>query len=176
MKAYAWLITAALLLGSGLVVFAGDEEDLPKASDGWPMVLLEDPFHIGDDVMEHYLHPRPMGGRLERRFVLDQGAIGVYVGLWFISNVGPEHRRFRQGYYQHKLYVNGKEIAVINRNIPRRRSPTHVNHAVYRLNARDMKAGINELVIVGGARGGNISELEIHRIELSLTRLGFSRR
>jgi len=31
-----------------------------KSSDGWPMILLSEPFHIGDDVMEHYLHPKLM--------------------------------------------------------------------------------------------------------------------
>ena len=41
---------------------------------------------------------------------------------------------------------------------------------IVRLNPKDVRSGVNSLVIKGGGKGGNISECEVHKIVLSLTR------
>ncbi|NQU10421.1 hypothetical protein HQ590_06515 [bacterium] len=151
-------------------VAAPTAPDVPKASAGWPMVLLAEPFHIGDQVLEGMNHPRPMGKELARQFDLDTGVLSLYAGVWMTSTVGPGHGGFEHGYYQIKLLINDKQIDVLNRHLPRNRRPGESQKVVVRIDARDLRDGANELVIKGGAKGKNVSECEIHKIVLNVTR------
>ena len=165
------ICAAILVLGAwGRAADKEKEPEPPKASDGWPMILLSEPFHIGDAVMNDMEHPKPMGRDLKRTFVLDEGARSLYVAVWLTSTVGPEYRDFRAGHYQIRLMINGKEVNVLNKRLPRRRKPRDQQKVLTRVAASDVKAGTNELVIRGGAKGREISECEVHKIILSLTR------
>jgi len=146
------------------------EEPVPKASDGWPMVLLDEPFHIGDQVQEGMRQPKAMGKQLVKGFVLDKGTPSLYVGVWLTSTVGPGHKEFKKGHYQIKLLVNGKEIEVLNKRISRKRKPGEAHKVIVHLGPKDVQKGVNDLTIKGGTKGENISECEIHKVVLSLRR------
>lgn len=147
-----------------------EKKGVPKSSDGWPMVLLSEPFHIGDQKMEDMVQVKPMGKQVIRQFDLDQGTRPRYVGVWLDSTVGPGHKHFKQGHYQIKLLINGKELAILNKGIRKRRTPGEPQKVVVRLSPTDFHNGVNDLVIKGGGKGKNISECEVHKIVLSLTR------
>lgn len=166
------LIALAMSL-SWLVVSHGTpqaEEAVPKASDGWPMTLLSEPFHIGDQKQQGMRHPKAMGKQLMKRFILDRGTPSLYIGVWLTSTVGPGHKAFKKGHYQIKLLLNGKEIEVLNKRIPRKRNPGEAHKVIVRLGPRDVQRGVNDLIIKGGTKGKNVSECEIHKIVLGPTR------
>jgi len=147
------------------------QDNAPKASDGWPMVLLSQPFHIGDQDMEDMVQVKAMGGKLVKKFDLDQGALPLYVGVWMDSTVGPKHKQFKRGHYQIKLLINGKEIEVLNKRLVGRRTPGKPKKVVVRLESKDVQKGLNTLTIKGGGKNKNLSECEIHKILLSRSRL-----
>lgn len=142
------------------------DEAVPSSRDGWPVVLVDKPFHIGDQTMEHFRHPKPMGRDVTCAFELDRVPLSVYVLVSAVDLMLPKDPEYRDGHYQTQLLINGKEIAVLNEELPRRVEPTDTVQLVIRVRNSDLIAGQNELVIRGGGRGGNIEEAEILRVEL----------
>ena len=101
---------------------------------------------------------------------MDRGPHSLYAGVWLTSTIGPDHEDFKKGHYQIKLILNGKDVAILNKRLLRRRRPGEPQKIVVRIEARSLKRDVNELVIQAGAKGNNISECEVHKIVLSVTR------
>ena len=111
---------------------------------------------------------KPMGNQILKRFELEDNTPSLYVGVLFSSTVGPDHEDFKKGHYYLKLFINGKEIDVLNRHLPPESNMDESYMVTVRLDSKDVQIGQNELVIRGEAKDGNIAECEISKIILSL--------
>lgn len=167
----ASIMTAAALAGAMLAV-AQSEQTTPKSSDGWPLVVVAKPVHLGDQVMKVFEHARPDGTELRKTFILDEKPIPLraYVELSVVGLLPKGDARVRKGWYQTTLAINGKQVGVINELIQGKDETPEIRRLSQVVEHQFLRPGTNTLHIKAGAQGGNYNDFEIkqlliHRIE-----------
>jgi len=159
----------ALLLLSKFVGLANAE--VSGRLEAGPLVLLNEPFHVGDNVMKTFRNPDPQGIEIYREFDLDQSPLSdVFVIIWISELVPKQHPNFIKGYYRTQLVINGEGILTLNNRIRGKADSPNIEKLVIQLDRKKLRKGQNSLEIKGGAHGGNYDDFEVHRIILSKDR------
>jgi len=127
---------------------------------------LDKPFHIGDQTMRQYRHPKPMGREFNADFELDEIPLAIYVEIKVSYLMHPRSKKYRGGAYKTKLLLNGDEVAVLNEELPRRAPKDGAARIVVRVRNKHLKKGANELTIRGGGLEKNTNDFELHTINL----------
>ena len=168
---HAW--GAALFLAVGMAATAAEPEDvMAKASDGWPLVLLSEPLHLGDQTMKVFAHPKPDAIEVTREFVLDAKPIPLrlHIEIWVVGLLPKGDARVKKGWYQTKLSINGAEVKVLNKLIRGKKESPKVRKILVVASNRLVQEGKNTLHIKAGAQGGNYNDLELTRIAIHRTK------
>ena len=163
-------LTAALIVAAVCLPLITEAEDAPaeapSSRHGWPVIVLDKPFHVGDQTMRQYKQPKPMGREFKAGFELDEVPLAVYVTIRVSYLMHPKDKKYRGGAYQTKLLINASEVAVLNEKLPRRPGKDGAAEVVVRVQNRHLKKGANELIVRGGGLGDNTNDFELHGIEL----------
>ena len=138
----------------------------PGPEKGYPVVIWDSPFHVGDAEMQGFKNPEPQGKELRCEFSVRSVSIGLRLGVWTAHLTPRRHGSFKRGYYHTKLIINGHDIAVLNEQVAGSKDSLEVTEIVVLVSPDVLHVGKNELVIEGGRRKKNIDDFEIHRIAL----------
>jgi hypothetical protein len=162
MRAFA----ASLLLP--VIAAIAAEPRVPKASDGWPLLLVEEACHLGDQTMKVFDHPKPDGAELRRTFVLDKQPVPLrlYVEIWVVGLLPKGDSRVKKGWYQTVLSINGNELQVLNKLVKGKKETPELRKLVIAVSNRDVQEGENVLHVKAGAQGGNYNDFEIRRLAI----------
>lgn len=163
------ILTASLLITT-TALFAGR-----TFTPTWSTTVLTRTFHVGDDEIKAYEIPRPNSVKFQSSFTLPSSVkhdlVNGFTVIIDVADIVPftpkNSKAHRHGIYNTKLFVNGIEIAIINKfaNGPERAQK--VERLRIPLPGTALRDGLNSLEIVPGMDARNRDDFELHRIEIN---------
>lgn len=140
----------------------------------WPAVLLGKPFHAGDSNCSDMIVPKPDGRSFTGKFELPPNirpsvATIAYINIE-VAGVSPvdssRAEKLAKTGTGCNLMLNGKRVAILNAL-----TKSGKNHITEKLQVRIagtyFQAGTNTLEIMPGRGGGQLDDIEIHRVTVS---------
>lgn len=140
-----------------------------QAATLWPTVLLDKPFHVGDESNKEMRNPRPDAPKFAASFDLPTNirpgiATLVHVTIRVGGLVPGSTKGKSPGLKATKLVINGTEVAVLNKLVRGADSPRNVQKLQIKVPGNILRAAGNELEIVPGADTHNLDDFELHRV------------
>lgn len=141
------------------------------AQSPWLVTVLDEPFHVGDNVAKTMKRPAPQGRELRREFVLPDTTppAYLYVTLWISEMIPKNHPALKKGQYRDLLQINDQEVELLNKKIDPPESP-EMQKVIIQVKGSILRSGTNTLTIIAGAAGGNLDDFEVHKIMISKER------
>jgi hypothetical protein len=138
--------------------------------DRWPIVLLDELFHIGDDTMPGFSSPKPQGREFQTTFSVQQPPLaGVNLTVWVSDIVPNSHPLFKEGSYRTQVRINGTEAGILNEQIGGVLDSTDIEKVVIPIKGSLLRQGPNEFTITGGsAPDGNTDDFNLRKVTLEL--------
>lgn len=138
----------------------------------WPIIVHNKPFHVGDFEMKFYEHPKPDGKQLKCTFEI-KGTIfrsHLYIMVWVAGMMPKTAYSFKSGRYHDRLYLNGKELAVLNKRVKvdQYEDACRIDLQV---KTKYFKRGKNEILIKSGRGRSDIDDFEIYKIMIAEKKL-----
>ena len=157
------LLFATLLLVALSPAFA------QQSATPWPTVLLDKPFHVGDDSNKEMRNPRPDAPKFTARFDLPaniQPGITTLVHITIqVGGLMPGSAKGQSaGLKATKLVINGTEVAVLNKLVRGADSPRNVQKLQIKIPGGILRATANEVAIFPGADTHTLDDFELHRV------------
>ena len=150
----------------------------PNLTSTWSVKLVETPLHLGDNVFKAMRHAEPDMARYSGHFDFPS-----HIKLNFLTpiivtiEVGglypPNTREFKAGDYKTRLFINGKEVAVLNTLLQARNannSPSSIETLHVQVPSDFVRSGSNDIEIVPGAGGANLDDFELRRLVIGSNR------
>jgi hypothetical protein len=168
-----FIATAALILSASLM----RGEDV--VAQRWSALLNSQPFHVGDTIHKDMQHPKPDAARFTATLDLPD-SVPTGFGRTFRVEIDVTHliswgdRKYRKGMHEGqlltRLFVNGKEQAVLNKFAHLRQSPDNVNKITVDIPGETFQPGKNQIEIIPGGARNDYDDFELQRVAVSTLR------
>jgi hypothetical protein len=169
---------AKKFLASFFLLAAATVASAQQAAPAWPVTLLDKPFHVGDESNKEMRNAKPDGAKFTATFELPANikpgvASSVVVTIRLGGLLPADEKKFakqmKKGQLLSRLYINGTEVAVLNKLVHGRDTVANIETLQIRVPGTALRAGGNELEIRPGANTKNIDDFELHQINVGST-------
>jgi hypothetical protein len=143
---------------------------IPKYANFKTITILDNTYHIGDNIVKRFENPKPQGLIFETRFnIPDTNLHDISITIWVSEMVPKNHKHFFGKSYQNKLVINDSKIDTLNHYIKGVKDESKIEKITIGLNNQAVKSGYNVIKIIAGVRleKYNYDDFQIHRIILS---------